>query len=52
VTDDVKIMILNSFNKDKTDYDQNDFQRVLAMLQDSKGLDDVDADEEELSRMT
>lgn len=47
VTDEVKIRILQAGNKEKTEFDFNDFQKVLVLLQDSKSLEEEEDDEEE-----
>jgi hypothetical protein len=47
VTDEVKIKILQAGNKEKSDFDFNDFQKVLMMLQDSKAMEEEEDDEAE-----
>lgn len=49
MTDDTKIKIMRAFNKDKTDYDSNNFQTILALLKETNTEEENDAETEELS---
>lgn len=46
MNDEIKSKIINSFEREKTKLDANDFERVVSMLQEAKHADEEETEEE------